>query len=95
MRIASIILLIVLSCTALLPCMPSLFSARDDSQPAFGTLDVCHSSAPAVAAGGNMPCVNERAVVPVPFYVALAAEPQQQALTHFLLSTQNERPPKA
>jgi len=95
MKTASSLLLIVLVCTALMPCAPVLFLAGQDSGLSLGNLDVCHSGVPAVAAGGEMPCVNVCADVQAPLYLPVFTEAQQALLTHFLLSTQNERPPKA
>ncbi len=95
MKAASTLLIIAFLCTALMPSSAALFLAGKDGQSAIGTIDVCHSSIPAIATGGEMPCENEPAPVQAPFYRSVTAEIQYLLLTHFLLSTQDEHPPKA
>ncbi len=95
MRTASTLLLITVLCTALMPASPLLFLAGGDSESAIGAIDVCHSSVPAIATGGEMPCVNESVPVQAPFFLSVAAEFNDPLLTHSLLSTQTEHPPKA
>ncbi len=95
MRTASTLLLITVLCMALMPASPLVFLTGGDSEAAVGTIDVCHSSVPAIATGGEMPCVNESVHVQSPFFLFLTTEFTQPLLPHSLLSTQTEHPPKA
>lgn len=58
MRFAAIIILLSLELGIMVPPAFALTSTQDD-MPCIGTLDVCHTAAPALASGGEMPCVNE------------------------------------
>lgn len=58
MRLAAIIILLSLAPGVMAPPAFALTSAQDDI-PRIGALDVCHSAAPALASGGEMPCVHE------------------------------------
>jgi hypothetical protein len=55
MKSVASILLLVLAFTAFLPCSPVLVLTDRDCQSTIGALDVCHSSVPAIASGGEMP----------------------------------------
>ena len=95
MKAAASLLLIVLACMALTPASPALFLADRDCGQALGNLDVCHSGVPAIASGGDMPCLNECSGVQTPSFIHVSTEQSCQLLTHFLLASQSERPPKA
>lgn len=95
MKAAASLLVIVLACLALMPSFPGLCLVDRDREPAVGTLDVCHSGVPAIASGGEMPCVNEWCGLQAPSFIHVSTVQHCQLLTHLLLSTQNERPPKA
>lgn len=94
MRWQAVILLIALALTAALP--PSLAFAPDsDEQPSLGTLNVCHSAAPALSSNGDMPCVNECPCRHVPAVSVALTKPNVPLFPEFLLISGNERPPQA
>jgi hypothetical protein len=65
-----------------------------DSAQSIGTIDVCHSAVPALASGGEMPCVHERIPDQHPAVFVTTLD-QQEPL--FLLSdfpTSIDRPPR-
>ena len=95
MKTSVSLLLIVLACMALMPASPVLFLVDRDCEQAFGNLDVCHSGVPAIATGGEMPCVNDCCGMQTPSFIHVSTELHHQLLTHFILSSRNERPPKA
>ncbi len=95
MKATASLLLILLACMALMPASPVLFVVDRDSGQTVGTLDVCHSGVPAIATGGEMPCVAECSGVQAPSFIHVSTEQPYHLITHFLLSSQNERPPKA
>jgi hypothetical protein len=95
MKAAASLLLIILACTALMPASPVLFLADRGCEQAVGNLDVCHSGVPAIATGGEMPCIGAGAGIQAPSFIHISTEQSYQLLTHFLLSAQNEHPPKA
>lgn len=58
MRWKAIIVLMAIALAITIP--PSLqIIIGNDSTPSFMTLNVCHTSAPALSTGGDMPCVHE------------------------------------
>lgn len=93
MRCSAIIVLIALSLTVLAP--PSFALAiHGDKAPVLGTLDVCHSAAPALSANGEMPCVHEGVSLPLPLTLNNVAEIVNPPFRPFHISFQDELPPK-
>ena len=91
--VQSVIVLLAILCSIVAP--PSLcLAAADGGHEMIGTLDVCHSTSPALSARGSQPCVHESiCYVPSPtletFYEIVVS-----AVTPISISFPDERPPK-
>ncbi len=66
-----------------------------DSRTEIGTLDVCHSSAPALSSNGEMPCVNECTFNAHPLAPSMVSEISNSPCKPFYIAFQDERPPKS
>jgi len=60
-----------------------------------GLLDVCHQAAPALAANGDMPCINESPCMLSPTLFVIAFTYIDPVSIPLLIPSQNDRPPQA
>ena len=94
MKFAAWLILMVLTVGIIVP--PSLpFLIDHQQEMAIGVLDVCHAGTPAIAAGGEMPCMNQGtlSIAPTLFhYSGIQASPVSP---HFAYSLVDEHPPQA
>jgi len=95
MRWLSVVVIIAIALSVVVPPALTITLAQGGQPAAIGVLDVCHSATPALSSNGEMPCMNECPCKQGPVPVIVYAEKIDPILTHFLLSSQNERPPKA
>ena len=95
MKCLSVVVIIAIVLGVVVPPVLTITPAQGGQSAAIRVLDVCHSATPALSSNGDMPCMNEcpckQGLVPVIVY----AEKIDPLFTHFLLASQNERPPKA
>lgn len=91
MRWQAVIVLLAIAFSIVVP--PSLPLIGHGGQMAIGTLDVCHSTAPALSSNGEMPCLNEYLSSPLPLalqeVIHLVSLPDRSVFIVF----QDERPP--
>lgn|SRR5574337_747652 len=90
---AALVLLAVLAGIVVPPSLPLLTAAGVEAS--LGTLDVCHSAAPALFAHGDMPCVNECLCRPLPLASVIAPAPVSPDFKPLLIPFQDERPPRS
>lgn len=88
---AIIVLLSVLLGIVVPPALP--FTSGNEQT--IGMLDLCHDAAPALSSNGDMPCVNECASCPLPLAHSAVLEPLDPTVKPLLITSQDERPPKA
>ena len=69
--------------------------ADHDASPMLQTLDVCSSGVPALSTNGEMPCISLYKYNPLPPMSGQSERPVPEALTELILSSRNERPPRA
>lgn len=89
---ALIVLLAIAFSIAVPPSLP--FVSDRGAMAAIGTLDVCHSAAPALSSNGDIPCMGECAGLSFLFALNNAAEIAVPLLQPFSIVFQDERPPK-
>jgi len=95
MKWVSTILLVVIAVTALAPLsMFTLINAGSD-EPSLGTLDVCHSAAPALSVHGEMPCVTASISTAAPLLSESTNVSFQKIFIELILTSRNEQPPQA
>jgi hypothetical protein len=93
MRWQAVIVLLAIALSIVVP--PSLpLMIGQGGQASIGTLDVCHSSLPALASNGNMPCVSECPCRPLPLAQKKVSEIANPPFKPLLIAFQDERPPK-
>jgi hypothetical protein len=90
---ALIVLVAILAGVMVPPSLPLL--TANGSEAAFGTLDICHKSAPALSPHGDMPCMNECPCNPLPLVASAVPGNVPSAFKPLLLPFQDERPPQA
>jgi hypothetical protein len=95
MRSVSIILLVVLAFTVFAPMTSYTLIAVNDGRAFLGTLDVCHSAAPALSSNGEMPCVPIAVHCAIPSLSMMNLEPGNPLFTELILTTCNEHPPRS
>lgn len=93
MRSVSLIVLLAVAFGVIVP--PLIPMAAHDESLMIGNIDVCNSAVPALSSNGEMTCMHECPCKEGPVPVIVNAEQIDQIFTHFLLPSQNERPPKA
>lgn len=94
MKWQTLIILLAIALSIIVP--PSLpFLPDHGAMATIGTLDVCHSAMPALAANGDMPCVNEYPCRPLHLELYDISEIVNPLLKLSAMSFQDERPPKA
>ncbi len=89
---AIIVLLAIAFSIVVPPALP--FLSDHNAMAEIGTLDVCHSAAPALFSNGDMPCVNECACRHLPLVESKKAVVVTFPFKPLLISFQDERPPK-
>ena len=93
MKWKAIIVLLAIAFTIAIP--PSLqIVIDDDSAPLFITLNVCHSAAPALSSGGDMPCVHQSLCKNCPSLVVEFFRPSNQVSIPAPFSDRHYRPPE-
>jgi len=93
MKLSAIIVLIALSLTVLAPPAFAL-AVQGDKAPVLGTLDICHSAAPALSSNGEMPCVHVNVSLPLPLALNKVTEIVNPPFHPFHIAFQEELPPK-
>ena len=94
MKWQAIIVLLAISLWVVLPPALPLVSPRG-AQAAIGTLDVCHSSKPALLSNGEMPCVSEGSCRLLTVEQIIVHEMINPPCKPVFVAFQDERPPKA
>jgi hypothetical protein len=61
----------------------------------IGTLNICHSAAPALLSSGQMPCINAVPCTHNPALYVAFCKSTDLVFTQLFLLKQNEHPPKA
>jgi hypothetical protein len=95
MKWVSVILLIIFAFTVLAPVTSFTHMAVNDGRSFLGTLDVCHSAAPALSSNGEMPCVPIAVHSVIPSLSMTNHEPGSPLFTELILTTRNEHPPRS
>jgi hypothetical protein len=96
MKCTASLLLVLLACITLLPSFPAIVpTGGEGEQTAIGDLDICHSSVPSLTASGDMPYLSVPIITQEPPSIPVPSNLEQPFLTHFLLTAQDEHPPKA
>jgi len=93
MKWQAIIVLLTIAFSIVVPPSLSLTLAQD-GQAAIGILDVCHSTTPALSSQGDMPCMNERPIKPLPLAQTHSAFVANTPFKPYVTAFQDERPPK-
>lgn len=94
MKLQAIILVAAILLGIMAPPVLAGASVRDDA-PAIGTLDLCSHAAPALSAGGEMPCVHTTPCNYQPMQFVLATVSDKAFSIPFALSSENEHPPRS
>ncbi len=94
MKWQAVIVLLAIALTVLAPPALPLITARGQAAQ-IGDLDVCHSSFPAIAANGEMPCINSLPAVHRPVGFITHAVTQKPFFLQSLFTFDSEHPPKA
>jgi hypothetical protein len=89
--------IITVAAIALSIALPSSLPIFTDQgrQAAIGTLDVCHSTTPALSSSGDMPCINECPGQIRPSAFITVIEISDTPCEPTVLAFQDEHPPKA
>ena len=96
MKLQSVIILFAIALTIAFPPSFQFLSADHHREQAeIGALDVCHSTTPTLSSNGDMPCVHIALCILISSPVIVTSHNSNQPFTHFILSLQDERPPKA
>ncbi len=75
------------------PALPLLGAHGASAQ--IGTLDLCSSGIPALAANGEMPCISHVPALQCPTMIITFTAFQKPVFVQFLFTFDNERPPRA
>ncbi len=94
MKWRAVIVLLAIAVGAILPPALPLLSDHG-AQVSIGTLDVCHSSVPALASNGETPCVGECPFHAAPPMMIEVRQTAEQSLNPCFTPFQEDRPPKA
>jgi hypothetical protein len=89
---AAIILLAIVLSIVVPPSLP--LTILHGGQAEIGTLDVCHSTTPALSSNGDMPCMSESPYKPLPLPQNVVAVIENPQFKPFFIAFQDERPPK-
>jgi hypothetical protein len=88
---ASVILFAIVVSIAAPPSLS--FSTTHDKQTAIGTLDVCHSAAPALFSSSDMPGISMHPLLHRYFALSAIAGDHDPLARPFLIVFRDERPP--
>ena len=88
---AVIVLLAIALCVVAPPVLPLM--ARGGAA-SIGTLDICHSAAPALSSNGEMPCVNECPCRILPMALSSAVGINNPSCKPIVIAFCDERPPE-
>jgi hypothetical protein len=94
MKWKAVLILVSIVMSIIIPPVLPVMTA-DGGNTLIGTLDVCHSSTPALSSNGTVPCINECACNHLPLAQIIAVGMMNTPLKATLLVFQVERPPKA
>jgi hypothetical protein len=94
MKWQAVIVLVAIALTILVPPALPLMSVPG-RHAQIGTLDVCHSALPAIAANGEMPCINSMPAVHRPTSFVTHTISQKPFFLQSLFTFDSEHPPKA
>ncbi len=86
------VLLAIMLSIVVPPSLPMMII--HDGHASIGTLDVCHSSTPALSANGDMPCMGECLCRSLPLTKTGVVEIVNPPFKPFFIAFQDERPPK-
>jgi len=93
MKCQAVIVLLAIALTITIP--PSLSLPRGHTSHALiGTLDVCHSTTPALSSSGNMPCIQVSPCNPLPLVLQETLEIANPFFKPTITAFQDEHPPK-
>ncbi len=95
MKGTALIVLVVLVATALSPLAILALPVAGSNQPALGMLDVCHQASPALTPVGEMPCLGQAPCSAVPALLVSSFVPENTFFVHYLIPSQDDRPPRA
>jgi hypothetical protein len=95
MKGTALILLIVFAIAAFLPVCILSGRIGDPGQPILGTLDVCHSSTPALFGSGSMPCINAAPFQPLPLFHITEIPAIPSSFTHLIFASRRDQPPRS
>jgi len=94
MKWQALIVLLAIALTIAIP--PSLsLTCSHDAHTMIGTLDICHSTTPALSSGGSMPFIQECPCYPFPLVLQETSKIINPLIKPTITAFQDERPPKA
>ncbi len=93
MKWMAVIVLLAIALSIVIPPSLSMMIA-DKGHSRIGTLDVCHSAAPALSSDGDMPCMNETVCRPLRLAVYEVSRISSPRCKSLFIAFQEERPPK-
>ncbi len=94
MKWQAVIVLLAIALTIFAPPALPLMIAQG-GQAQIGTLDVCHSAAPALSANGEMPCLNSLPLDQQPKFSMTYSVQQKPFFLQLLPTFDTEHPPRS
>ncbi len=94
MKWQAVIVLLAIALTIFAPPALPLVTAHGQAAQ-LGSLDVCHSATPVLAANGEMPCINALPAVHRPTSFVIHTFTQKPFFLQSLFTFDSEQPPKA
>jgi hypothetical protein len=92
MKLQTIIVLLAIALSVVVP--PVLPFIAHGGAASIGTLDVCHSAAPALSSNGEMPCVNECPCRILPSELTSVVGINNPSCKPIVIAFCDERPPE-
>jgi hypothetical protein len=94
MKWQAIIILLAIALSIVVPSsLP--FLSDQGAMAAIGTLDICHSSTPALSSTGDMPCISGSSCNPLPLALEDTIKIVPLLSKPYFIANQDERPPKS
>jgi hypothetical protein len=93
MKWQAIIVLLAIAISVAVP--PALPLTTHGGTASIGTLDVCHSAAPALSSNGEMPCMSVTPCAQQPVQPIICQSFQEPLSKELLIPFDNEHPPQA
>jgi hypothetical protein len=93
MKWQSIIVLLAIVLSVAVP--PALPFIPGGGAASIGTLDVCHSAAPALSSNGEMPCISVMPSLQHPLRSMICRSLQEPLIKELLIPFDNDHPPQA